>query len=96
MADTQNNDDQFVQNPGDDTNPMADMAADEKLPQDNDPPFSPPDGVQDRVDADNQLADNQTNIDDHEHYDAGLEAATGADLPGEAADENPEPGERIG
>lgn len=79
---------QFQTNNPTDTNPITDMQQDEQLPEDNDTPFSPPDGVQDRLDNTHQLTDNNSNIDEHEHYDAGLEQATGADLPGQAADED--------
>lgn len=77
----------------DDTNPMTDMTARQQLPQDHDTPFSPPDGVQDRIDDTHQTTD--TNITEHQQYDEGIEGASGIDMPGQAADENPEPGQRI-
>lgn len=55
-----------------------------KLPEDHASPFSPPGGVQDRIDDTFQATD--SNVDEHEHYDAGIEAASGVDMPGEAAE----------
>lgn len=78
-------DDLLVNNP-DDTNDMQDMIDDQKLPGDPATPFSPPSGVQDRIGDTHQKTD--TGMDEHEHYDAALEAATGVDLPGQAADED--------
>lgn len=90
MADDDQNDnsqdDQFLTNDPDDTNPLADMKDEEELEEDNDTPFSPPTGVQDRIDDTHQVTD--TNIDVHERYDAGIEAASGVDLPGETANED--------
>lgn len=84
--DNSGNDDQFLMNNPDDTNPIEDMKKDEQLPEDHATPFSPPGGVQDRLDDKHQLLD--TDPDPQEHYDAGIEAASGVDLPGEAADED--------
>lgn len=88
MPDNNTNDDQFLTNNPDDTNPLEDMKNNQKLPEDNSTPFSPPDGVQDRIDDTHQVTDSKSNIADQEHYDAGIEAAAGVDLPGEAADED--------
>ena len=79
----------FTGNNQDDTNPVDETANTHQLPNDDDTPFSPPDGVQDRVDDTHPITDSK--MDAHEHYDAGLEAATGADLSGQAADEGKPP-----
>lgn len=83
MADSNN--DNF-QNNSDDTNPTHDLKQDEHLAHDDDTPFSPPDGVQDRIDDTHPSTD--TNIDPMERYDEGVEGAANIDLPGEAADED--------
>lgn len=80
------NDDQFLTDNTDDTNPMKDLEENEKLPNDDDTPFSRPAGVQDRIDDTHPTTD--TNIDEHERYDAGIEEASNLELPGEAADED--------
>ena len=82
MADNQ---DEYQQNPGEE-NPLEEMKQNQKLPGDYDTPFSPPDGVQDRIDDTFQPTD--TNVDSQERYDAGIEAASGTDMPDEAADED--------
>lgn len=82
-----NTDDGFQQNPGE-TNPLEVMKQHEKLPEDNDTPFSPPDGVQDRIEDTFQPTD--TNMDKTQWYDGGVEDAAGVDMPGEAADEDDE------
>lgn len=84
--DNTTNDDDFQANDSDDANPLYQMKQDQKLPQDNNTPFSPPSGIQDRIDDTHQQTD--VNIDEHEHYDAGIEEAADIDLPGEAADED--------
>lgn len=84
MADTDIDDnDQFLQNNADDTNPINDMKDDEELAEDNDTPAAPPSGVQDRIDDTHQSTD--TNVDEHEHYDAGIEAASSVEPPAETA-----------
>ncbi|MBW3568893.1 hypothetical protein KY385_02065 [Candidatus Parcubacteria bacterium] len=88
-SDDLNNDDQFLVNNPDDTNPMDDIKKDEQLPEDHATPFSPPSGVQDRIDDTHQVTDDINA--EHEHYDAGIEAESGVDLPGEAADEAQDP-----
>jgi hypothetical protein len=82
-------DDQFLTNNSNDTNPMDDMKKNGRLPEDNATPFSPPDGVQDRIDDSHQIMD--TEPDSHEHYDEGIEGASGVDFPGVAADEDQNP-----
>lgn len=77
--------DDFQQNPGED-NPLYEMKQYQKLEGDDDTPFSPPDGVQDRIDDTHQSTD--TNIDETEHYNEGIEGAAEIDLPGETADED--------
>jgi hypothetical protein len=72
-------DDQFLTNDPDDINPMAKMKDDERLPGDYNTPFSPPEGIEDRID--NTDPDTDDGIDSQEHYDAGIEAASGKDLP---------------
>ncbi len=57
-----------------------------ELPQDHATPFSPPSGVQDRIDDTHQVTD--SNIDPDERYHKGIEGAAGVDLPGQAADES--------
>lgn len=66
---------------------------DHQLPNDYDTPFSPPSGVQDRISDTDQRTD--SNVSDQARYDAGIEAATSVDLPGQAADEDPETPENI-
>lgn len=90
MTDDSRQNDDFQQNPGE-GNPMDDIRRDEKLPEDGDTPFSPPDGVQDRIDDTFQPTD--TNVDAMERYDAGIEGAAGVDMPGQAADESDDPPE---
>lgn len=85
--DDDNTNDDFQQNP-DEGNPLEDMKDRQRQPEDNDTPFSPPDGVQDRISDTDQVTD--TNMDDMERYDEGIEGAAGVDMPGEAADEDDE------
>lgn len=80
-------DDDFQTNPGD-INPMWAMKRDEALPGDYDTPFSPPQGVQDRIDDTHPTTDSR--IEPEDRYDEGIEGASGGDLPGEAADEDPQ------
>ncbi len=82
---TKQQDYNLQQNPGQ-TNPMYDMTKDEELPEDNSTPFSPPNGIQDRVNDTFPPAD--TNIQPEENYEKGIEGASGTDLPGMAADED--------
>lgn len=70
----------------DDQNPIAQMKDEQRLAGDDDTPFSPPSGTQDRMKAGHPATD--ADIDKHEHYDEGREGASGADLPGQAADED--------
>ena len=86
---TQTDDDQFLTNDPDDVNPMYQMKKDEELADDFEPPFSPPEGVQDRIDDTHPSTD--TDIEPMDHYDEGIEGAAGVDLPGLAADEEDEP-----
>ena len=86
MADDTSNDDQFLTNNPDDTNPMEDMKRDEKLPGDYETPAAPPDGAQDRID--DTFPETDSNIDITQHYNEGIEGAAEVDLPGEAADED--------
>jgi hypothetical protein len=86
MADDSSTNDDFQTNNPDDTNPMQAMKDDQKLAGDDDTPFSPPSGTQDRIDDTHQAVD--TNIDPHEHYDEGIEGAAEIDLPVESADED--------
>lgn len=79
-------DDDLLQNNPDDTNDMQEMTDNQKLSGDPATPFSPPNGVQDRIGDTHQETD--TGMDKHEHYDAGLEAAAGVDMPQQAADED--------
>lgn len=74
------------QSQSDDTNPTHDLKQDEHLAHDGDTPFSPPNGVQDRIDDTHPSTD--TNIDPMEHYNEGIEGAASIDLPGKAADED--------
>lgn len=83
-----NTNDDFQQNT-DEGNPLEEMKDRQKLPEDNAPPFSAPDGVQDRLNDTHQVTD--TNVDNMERYDAGIEGASGVDLPGEAGDETDDP-----
>lgn len=62
------------------------QADDQKLPEDYGTPFSPPDDVQDKLDATHPATD--SNIDPHQRYDEGTESAANIDLPGEGADED--------
>ncbi|MDB5164219.1 MAG: hypothetical protein JWS12_837 [Candidatus Saccharibacteria bacterium] len=78
--------DDFQQNDPDDINPLALMKDDEELPGDYGTPFSPPSGVQDRIDDTAPMTD--SNIIPQQRYDEGIEGAAGIDLPGEAADED--------
>ncbi len=80
-----NDDQQFQTNNSDDTNPIQAMKDDEQQAGDNNTPFSPPSGTQDRIDDTHQSTD--TNIDPHEHYDEGIEGAAEIDLPKESAKE---------
>ncbi|MDQ3093749.1 MAG: hypothetical protein M3Q70_01045 [bacterium] len=84
MADDNTNDN-FQQNT-DDTNPLNDMQDDQQLTEDNSTPFSPPDGVKDRIDDTHPSTD--TNIDPMQRYDEGIEGAANIELPSEAADED--------
>lgn len=77
--------DDFQQEP-DSQNPLADINRRAKQPGDDDTPFSPPDGVQDRIDDTHPATD--TNIDPMERYDEGIEGAANIELPGEAADDS--------
>ena len=72
-----------------DAKSAPDTSDNQQLPNDGNTPFSPPDGVQDRVDDTHPITD--SGMDAHEHYDAGLEAATGSDLSDQAADEGKPP-----
>ncbi|MDQ3064986.1 MAG: hypothetical protein M3Q36_01820 [bacterium] len=90
MDNNNNSTDNFQQQP-DDTNPLSDMQDNQQLAEDNDTPFSPPDGVQDRIDDTHPTTD--TNIDPMERYDEGIEGAANIDLPGEAAEEDDQPPE---
>lgn len=85
QSDDTQTDDQFQTNDPNEVNPASELADKEKLPAEEATPFSPPDGVQDRVPDTHPRTD--SNMDSHEHYDAGREAASGTDFPGEAADE---------
>ncbi|MDQ2973361.1 MAG: hypothetical protein M3Q79_02680 [bacterium] len=80
-----NTNDNFQQNT-DDSNPLNDTQDDQQLNEDNSTPFSPPDGVQDRIDDTHPSTD--TNIDPMQRYDEGIEGAANIELPGEAADED--------
>lgn len=75
MAD--NTDDFLVNNPSD-INPLFTMKQDERLEEDNDTPFSPPDGIRDHIDDTYPQTD--TNIDPQEHYDEGIEGASETNL----------------
>jgi hypothetical protein len=85
--DATNDDDQFQTNNPDDTNPMAAMKDDKKQAGDYSTPFSPPTGVQDRIDDTHPSLDAKNS--EQEGYDAGAEAAAGGNFPGQAADEDP-------
>lgn len=52
----------------------------EQLPEDNAPPFSAPDGVDDTTDDTHPEAD--ANVDAHEHYDEGISGADETQDPG--------------
>lgn len=58
----------------------SDEEKQEKEDQDYDTPFSPPDGVQDRVPKDHPEID--TNMDSQEWYDEGRSGAAGVTDPG--------------
>ena len=88
MADDTTNDDQFLVNNPDDTNPIEDMKDNQRLPEDNDTPFSPPDGVQDKVDDTFPAAD--SNVDPDDRYQSGIDSAAGVDLPAGEGDDNPD------
>jgi len=87
MVDNGTNSNQFSTDDPNDPTAIEQSKRDEQLSQDFDTPFSPPSGVQDRLTDTHPVTD--TNVDPHERYDAGIEAASGADLPGQAADEKP-------
>ncbi len=77
-------DDDFLQdnepyNEEGDINPAEEMKEASRLPEDNDPPFSSPSGIQDRVDYTQPETD--SNVDPHELYDEGIESASEADPP---------------
>lgn len=80
--DDQNDD--FQQNSTDDDNPMYQLKKDEKLDQDYDTPFSPPCGVQDRIDQTHPSTD--TDVDPEDDYDEGIEGASGIGLPDDGDD----------
>lgn len=88
MADD-NTDDKFLTDESEERFTLDEVKEKQKLPEDHDPPFSSPDGVQDRIDDTHQVTD--TGMDEHERYDAGIEAASGADPSGQAADESQAP-----
>lgn len=52
---------------------------DEKISQDHDTPFSPPEDIQDKIDDIQQEAD--VNVNPHEWYDEDIEEATKTDPP---------------
>lgn len=72
------NDDFLVNNPND-INPLYLMKEDEKLAEDNDTPFSPPDGELDYTEDTHQGT--STDTDSHENYDEGIEGAAQAHVP---------------
>lgn len=78
--------DDFQQNDPDDINPVYQLKKDEELPGDYDTPFSPPSGVQDRIDATHPSTDD--GIIAADDYDEGREGAADVDLPGETANES--------
>lgn len=80
--DTSNTDDKFLTDEPEDRFAFDDVKDKQKLPEDHDTPFSAPDGVQDRIDDTHPTTD--TAVDEHERYDAGIEAASGIDLPDQA------------
>lgn len=63
----------------DEPNPQEEIKLDEEMPEDNEPPFSAPSDIQDRIDRTQQETD--TNIDPHEWYDEGIEEAAKVDPP---------------
>lgn len=54
---------------------------DSALPEDNGTPFQPADDAAGNLDDTHQATDNQSNIDEHEAYDAGLPTAAQAEEP---------------
>ncbi len=72
--------DDFLMNNPEDTNPMNDLKENEKLTNDvsDDTPFSEPDDIDSELDPTSQQFDADSNIDDHEKYDAGSDIASGA------------------
>ena len=76
MPDTSN--DFLVNNPND-VNPIYQMKKNEKLDEDNDTPFSAPDGVRDKVNDTYQQGD--TNIDPLQLYNEGFQGAAEINLP---------------
>lgn len=81
--------DDFKNNPDDQDNPLPDMKAADQASPDEDTPFSPPGDVPNRVNSTEQSTD--SNVDMHEEYDAGLDAASAVDLPvDESDDDQPE------
>lgn len=52
------------------------LNSDNKLAEDNDTPFSPPDDTEGQLKVDHPATD--SNIDEHEAYDEGLSGATEA------------------
>jgi hypothetical protein len=88
MADVNTTDDQFLVNNPDDTNPIEDMKDDQRLPEDHETPFSPPEGVQDKIDDTFPATD--SNVDPNDRYQSGIEAAAGVDMPAEDSDEKPD------
>ncbi len=82
-------DDQFLSNDPNDVNPIEEMKDHQKLPQDHDPPFSPPDELGNRVQKDAPFTD--TGMDPTGQYNGGTDDEASVDLPDQVEGEDLRP-----